>query len=108
MAKFRSWASFNMNVVMPSRLPWASNSPPPDEPFEMGADVWNRRPASRARLDEMIPSARLSSKPWGAPRDLIVDAWLDSANTPIGYPMFNVRDIESGKVRATRELFGAD
>jgi hypothetical protein len=41
-------------------------------------------------------------------RDMIVDAWLDSANTPIGYPMVNVRDIESGKVRATRELFGAD
>jgi len=25
-----------------------------------------------------------------------------------GYPMVNVRDIESGKVRVTRELFGAD
>jgi hypothetical protein len=24
------------------------------------------------------------------------------------YPMVNVRDIERGKVRATRELFGAD
>jgi hypothetical protein len=40
-----------------------------------------------------------------ATRDMI-DAWLDSANTPVGYPMVNVRDIESGKVRATRELFG--
>jgi len=28
--------------------------------------------------------------------------------TPVGYPMVNMRDIESGKVRATRELFGAD
>jgi hypothetical protein len=43
-----------------------------------------------------------------AVRNMIVDAWLDSANTPVGYPMVNVRDIESGKVRATRELFGAD
>jgi hypothetical protein len=43
-----------------------------------------------------------------AVRDMIVEAWLDSANTPVGYPMVNVRDIESGKVRATRELFGAD
>jgi hypothetical protein len=43
-----------------------------------------------------------------ATRDLIVDAWLDSANTPVGYPMVNVREIESGKIRATRELFGAD
>jgi len=41
-------------------------------------------------------------------RDMIVDAWLASANTPVGYPMVNVRDIESGKVRATQELFGAD
>jgi hypothetical protein len=24
----------------------------------------------------------------------------------VGYPMVNVRDIESGKVRATRELIG--
>lgn len=41
-------------------------------------------------------------------RDMIVEAWLDSANTPVGYPMVNVRDIESGKVRVTRALFGAD
>jgi len=39
---------------------------------------------------------------------MIVDAWEDSATTPVGYPMVNVRDIESGKVRVTRELFGAD
>jgi hypothetical protein len=39
---------------------------------------------------------------------MIVDAWLDSATTPVGYPMVSVRDIESGKVRATRDLFGAD
>lgn len=41
-------------------------------------------------------------------RDMIVEAWLDSANTPVGYPMVNVRDIESGKVRVTRALFGVD
>lgn len=44
----------------------------------------------------------------GAVRDMIVQAWEESANSPVGYPMVNVRDIESGKVRATRELFGAD
>lgn len=43
-----------------------------------------------------------------AVRDMIVDAWLASAETPVGYPMVNVRDIESGKVRATRELFKGD
>jgi hypothetical protein len=41
-------------------------------------------------------------------RDMIVDAWLDSATAPVGYPMVNVHDIENGKVRATRDLFGAD
>ena len=39
---------------------------------------------------------------------MIVDAWEDNATTPVGYPMVNVRDIESGKVRATRDPFGAD
>ena len=43
-----------------------------------------------------------------AVRDFIVDAWVASADAPVGYPMVNVRDIESGKVRATRQLFGAD
>ena len=38
----------------------------------------------------------------------MVEAWLESGQTPIGYPMVNVRDIESGKVRVTRELMGAD
>ena len=41
-------------------------------------------------------------------RDMIVDAWAASADAPVGYPMVNVRDIESGKVRATRDLFGVD
>ena len=43
-----------------------------------------------------------------AVRDMIVQAWEESAETPIGYPMVNVRDIESGQVRATRAMFGAD
>lgn len=41
-------------------------------------------------------------------RHMIVQAWEESAETPVGYPMVNVKDIESGKVRATREMFGAD
>jgi len=39
---------------------------------------------------------------------MIVDAWQQSADTPVGYPMVNLRDIESGKVKVTRDLFGAD
>src|SRR5262249_22793830 len=41
-------------------------------------------------------------------RDMIVDAWFDSEQAQVGYPMVNVRDIEGGKVRVTRDLFGAD
>ena len=52
-----------MNVVMPTRLPCASNKPPPEEPFEIGADVWKCRPSASARFDEMMPSARLNSSP---------------------------------------------
>ena len=52
-------------------------------------------------------TARLAAGAQAA-RDMIVAAWAASAYTPIGYPMVNVRDIESGKVRATREMFGAD
>lgn len=43
-----------------------------------------------------------------AVRDMIVQAWEESAETPVGYPMVNVKDIESGKVRATRAMFDAD
>jgi hypothetical protein len=43
-----------------------------------------------------------------AVRDMIVDAWFASADAPVVYPMVNVRDIESGKIRATPELFKAD
>ena len=52
-------------------------------------------------------TARLASGA-NALRNMIVNAWQDSAQTPVGYPMVDVRDIESGKLRATRELFGAD
>src|SRR5262245_6017528 len=54
-------------VAIPTRFPWASNSPPPEEPLEIGAEVWKRRPASTALFDEMMPPARLSSSPRGAP-----------------------------------------
>ena len=43
-----------------------------------------------------------------AVRDMIVDAWLASADAPVGYPMVNVRDIENGTVRATLKLFKPD
>src|SRR5437879_3214564 len=47
-------------------------------------------------------SARLAAGAT-ALRHMIVDAWLNSAQTPVGYPMVNVRDIESAKVRAPRD-----
>jgi hypothetical protein len=41
-------------------------------------------------------------------RDMIVDAWVDSANADVGYPPVNVRDIESGKIRVTPDQFSSD
>jgi hypothetical protein len=41
-----------------------------------------------------------------ATRDMIVEAWLGSADQTVGYPGVTARDIESGKVRATPGLFG--
>ena len=52
-------------------------------------------------------TSRLAVGATAAP-DMIAQAWEESADTPVGYPMVNVRYIESGKVRATQELFGAD
>ena len=52
-------------------------------------------------------STRLASGA-AAVRDMIVDAWFASADTPVGFPMVSVRDIEDGKFRATLELFKGD
>jgi hypothetical protein len=41
-------------------------------------------------------------------RDMIVDAWLDSEDAMVGSPPVRVRDIETGKVIATRDLFYPD
>jgi hypothetical protein len=38
-------------------------------------------------------------------RDMLVDAWLDSAHVGVGDPIVPLSDILSGKVRATLELF---
>jgi hypothetical protein len=40
-----------------------------------------------------------------AVRDMLVEAWLDSAHVGVGDPMVPLGDILSGKVRATLELF---
>ena len=55
----------------------------------------------------VFATARLAAGA-AAVRDMIVDAWRQSADTPVGYPMVSLRDIESGKVRVTRDLFGKD
>lgn len=41
-------------------------------------------------------------------RDLIVDAWTESASAKIAYPPIPVSDIESGKVVLTRQRMGGD
>lgn len=41
-------------------------------------------------------------------RNMIVEAWLDSANQTVGYPPKKVRDIESGQIPLTQRIFGTD
>ncbi len=41
-------------------------------------------------------------------RDEIVDAWRQSADISVGYPLVRVSDIEAGAVRVTPTTFGAD
>ena len=41
-------------------------------------------------------------------RDQIVDAWRQSANITVGFPLVRVSDAESGAVRITPATFGAD
>jgi hypothetical protein len=50
-------------------------------------------------------TSRLGPWSYGALRDMIVDVSEGSAGAMV---MVSVRDIESGNVRATRPLFGAD
>jgi hypothetical protein len=41
-------------------------------------------------------------------RDMIVDAWRQSANVTVGFPLVRVSDIESGAVRMTPLTLGSD
>jgi len=59
--------------------------------------------ADRSSDRRAFATARLSAGAH-AVRDLIVDAWQASGDAPVGYPMVNVRDIESRKVKETRQL----
>ena len=41
-------------------------------------------------------------------RDMVIDAWKASASWTVGYPAIKVSDIESGRVRVTRDSFWHD
>jgi hypothetical protein len=41
-------------------------------------------------------------------RDEIVDAWRQSTQVTVGFPLVTVSDIESGAVQVTPTTFGAD
>jgi hypothetical protein len=41
-------------------------------------------------------------------RDQIVDAWRQSANVTVGFPLVRVSDVEAGRVIVTPATFGAD
>ncbi len=39
---------------------------------------------------------------------MVIDAWTSSADWTVGYPAIKVSDIESGKVKVTRDSFWHD
>ncbi|WP_395676932.1 hypothetical protein [Inquilinus sp.] len=41
-------------------------------------------------------------------RDMVIDAWKSSATWTVGFPAIKVSDIESGKVKVTRDSFWHD
>lgn len=41
-------------------------------------------------------------------RDMVIDAWTASGDWTVGYPAIKVSDIESGKVKVTRDSFWHD
>ena len=79
----------------------------------------HRRPTQFAAIYQPVPEGQ-SHAEWLLKlcRDIrfgsvfdVADVWNRAGSRHGGarlYPMVNVRDIESGKVRATRELMGAD
>src|SRR5262249_35100577 len=44
----------------------------------------------------------------GELRDMIIDAWHSSATWTVGFPLINVQDIISGKVKVDRNSFWSD
>jgi len=69
--------------------------------FEQGAF------ASRTEAGVNFTADRLAA---GADelRDLIVEAWRQSEDGSVGYPLIKVRDIEAGKVMPTRRALGGE
>ncbi len=41
-------------------------------------------------------------------RDMIVDAWNQSTNITVGFPLVRVDDAIAGRVRITPQTFGSD
>ena len=102
------WSHYAADAAQPMHVSvhfsgWG-NFPNPSALYALERDG-GLKPGDRRGI--VFATARLAAGA-SAVRDMIVDAWRQSADTPVGYPMVNLRDIESGKVRVTRDLFGKD
>jgi hypothetical protein len=65
----------------------------------------NYRTAQPAELDIVVRQLAAGTSEL---RDQIVDAWRQSTQLAVGYPLMLVGDIEAGKARVTRANFGSD
>ena len=71
--------------------------------FGDGADLYRT-----ARPEEVAIVTQQLARGAAELRDEITDAWRQSEDVTVGYPLVTVRDAESGKVRIVPRTFGAD
>jgi len=75
--------------------------------YQAAKDSGNDNYATAQPLEVAIVTKQLAA---GASelRDEIVDAWRQSTQITVGFPLVTVADIEAGIVRVTALTFGAD
>lgn len=71
--------------------------------FGDGADLYRT-----AQPAELVIVTQQLSRGAAELRDEITDAWRQSVDISVGYPLVTVRDAEAGKVRIVPRTFGAD
>ena len=89
---------------MPSSSPWASNRPPPDEPCEIGAEVWISLESFWLRLDEtgLGLECKLGDSDWGVIQSM--DAQLRSLEHRLAQAEQQQRRVEHRYAQVQQEL----